>query len=369
MLASASLWLSWNFEPVVVLILAAVCAAYFYALGPLRRRYKLADSVDRGKAAFFVTAIVLIAVALLSPLHTLGTYYLLTAHMVQHMLLTVVAPPLLLLGIPGWMVAPLFQGARVRAVGRLLTHPVVAFGLYNANMWLWHVPALFDADAPLAAVRAMQFIDVAVVVGLLAIGALVLLPRLGGRTSGPTASILGSPVTSALAILALVVVTVTGPLNVQNWGPAFQPHNPLHLLMSAMFLGTAILYWCPILSPIPELLPRLSLGAGMLYMFISTQPMMALGALLTFAPQPFYTRYAGAPLLFGFTRLGDQQFAGLTMWLPMDAPLLLALSILFFRWVNQRDLEERIAAGELDATEPAATAAADAAVPSGSPGS
>jgi cytochrome c oxidase assembly factor CtaG len=148
-----------------------------------------------------------------------------------------------------------------------------------------------------------------------------------------------------------MVLAIAGPLNAATWSPVFQPHEPLHLLMDALFFVTALLYWMPILSPIPALLPRLSLGAGMLYMFVSTQPMMALGALLTFAPQPLYTRYAAAPLLLGFTRLGDQQMAGLIMWLPMDIPLLIAVSILLFRWVGEHDLAERIAAGEFDESE------------------
>jgi hypothetical protein len=96
----------------------------------------------------------------------------------------------------------------------------------------------------------------------------------------------------------------------------------------------------------------------MLYMFMSAMPMMVIGALLVFASQPLYTRYASAPLLWGFTRLGDQQLAGLIMWLPMDIPLLLTISILFFRWVNQQDLAERAAAGEFDEVFDPAPAAA-----------
>jgi cytochrome c oxidase assembly factor CtaG len=121
----------------------------------------------------------------------------------------------------------------------------------------------------------------------------------------------------------------------------------LHMLMDAMFIITAIIYWWPILSPV-QAVPRISPLFGMLYMFMNIMPMMVIGALLTFAPDVLYTRYAGAPLLWGFTRLGDQQFAGLTMWLPMDIPLFITISILFFRWVNQQDLAERAAAGEFD---------------------
>ena len=64
-LATTSLWLRWNLEPLTILSLAAVTAAYFYALGPLRRRYHLAETIDRGKVAFFVTGMGLLALALL----------------------------------------------------------------------------------------------------------------------------------------------------------------------------------------------------------------------------------------------------------------------------------------------------------------
>ena len=83
-------------------------------------------------------------VALVSPLHELGDNYLFSAHMVQHLLMTLVAPPLLLLGTPAWLIRPLLSGARVLRVARFLTLPVVAFVLFNTVFALWHVPALYD---------------------------------------------------------------------------------------------------------------------------------------------------------------------------------------------------------------------------------
>ncbi|MFI5272250.1 MAG: cytochrome c oxidase assembly protein [Ktedonobacterales bacterium] len=358
--ASTSLWLSWYFEPLVVAILTAIAGGYCYALVRNHRQPPQArQPVERARVAAFATGFALLALALVSPLHALGMSYLLTAHMVQHMLLTVVAPPLLLLGLPGWMLAPVFRVSWVLRVARWLTFPVVAYGLYNATIWIWHLPPLFDAEAPPVASIGLRLVDFAVVFGSLLIVALVALPLLVTRALAvraprrlirlaPASARRVGALVSAAGVSVVIALTLVGPLNAVAWGPAFQPHNPLHLLMVALFFATAILYWTPILSPIPELVPRLSFGAGMLYMFISTQPMMALGALLTFAPQPLYSRYAGAPLLWGFTRLGDQQFAGLIMWLPMDIPLLIALSVLFFRWMNHQELTERAAAGEFD---------------------
>jgi cytochrome c oxidase assembly factor CtaG len=358
-LATTSLWLRWNLEPLTILSLAAVTAAYFYALGPLRRRYHLAETIDKGKVAFFVTGMGLLALALLSPLDILGMEYLLTAHMLQHMMFSVVCPPLILLGIPGWMLEPLFRGPRVRRVARLITHPAVAFGIYNLNMWVWHLPALFDAPSPTAAVIGIQVLESLCVIGALILAA-IFLPGLlkrassvaDSRVSESSADDPGARMSVPLifgsgAILAIIALAALGALDPLAWGTDFEPHNPLHLLMDAMFIVTAIIYWWPILSPV-QAVPRISPLFGMLYMFMSIMPMMVIGALLTFAPDVLYTRYAGAQLLWGFTRLGDQQFAGLTMWLPMDIPLFITISILFFRWVGQQDLAERAAAGEFD---------------------
>lgn len=351
-LASTSLWLRWNFEPITVLALAAVTGAYFYALGPLRRRYHLAVTVDRGKVAFFVAGMVLLALALLSPLDYIGMEYLLTAHMLQHMMFSVICPPLILLGIPGWMLDPLFRGPRVQHVARIITHPAVAFGLYNLNMWIWHLPILFDASAPAAAVIGIQVVESLCVIGALIFAAMFLPGLLRNARSDEASSkrsrrSLVPLAASAIAIVAIIILAAIGALNLAAWGTNFEPHNPLHMLMDAMFIGTAIIYWWPILSPV-RAVPRISPLFGMLYMFMSAMPMMVIGALLTFAPDPLYTRYATAPLVWGFTRLGDQQFAGLTMWLPMDIPLFITISILFFRWVNEQDLAERAAAGEFD---------------------
>ena len=77
--------------------------------------------------------------------------------------------------------------------------------------------------------------------------------------------------------------------------------------------------------------------------------MVALGALLTFSSAPLYTPYIEAPRVWGLSPLADQQLGGLIMWLPTNIPYLIALSAVFFVWVNEHDRAERLAAGELDA--------------------
>lgn len=344
-LATIPLWLAWNLEPLPLLAIAALATAYAYGMGPWRRRLDPTPQLDRGKIAFFVTGLAFWVVAICSPLATLGMHYLLTAHMVQHVLLSVVVPPLLLLGTPAWLLEPLFQHERVRKVGRFLTQPVVAFGLYNLNMWVWHIPALLDATPPNVVVELNQLLDTGIIIGVFMVIALVVAPRIlqrGKQEQEPGAS--GRPVSTFVTLgVVLIGVIGLGALNFFDLGavlPSSEAHNPIHVLMDATFLGTAILYWCPILSPVPQL-PRISPVFGMLYMFISTQPMMALGALLVFAGGPLYHLYDGAPALWGLSRLGDQQLAGLIMWLIMDIPLLLTITILFFRWLNEQERQQR----------------------------
>ncbi len=139
-------WLTqWNTSPSLYVGTALVIGFYLYAVGPLRRKYHLADSVQRGQIIIFLSGVLIIFLALASPLDELGDEYLFSAHMVQHLLITLAGPPLILLGTPGWLIQPLLRDRLIFRIGKFLTFPVVAFILYNADFWLWHAPSLYDA--------------------------------------------------------------------------------------------------------------------------------------------------------------------------------------------------------------------------------
>ena len=121
-----------------------LAGGYLLAIGPLRQRFSGSHQVSPGQMARFLAGVLVILVALLSPLHELGDDYLFSAHMVQHLLLTLVVPPLLLLGTPPWLLRPLLGSARNMRVARFVTTPVVAFIIFNAVFVLWHVPELYD---------------------------------------------------------------------------------------------------------------------------------------------------------------------------------------------------------------------------------
>lgn len=114
-----------------------------------------------GRAALFWAGWAVVAMALLSPLYDLGEDSF-TAHMLEHELLMVVASPLLAASRPlGVLLESLPTGAR-RGWGALwaaATGPVVATAVHGAALWVWHVPALFDAALASRGVHALQHLS------------------------------------------------------------------------------------------------------------------------------------------------------------------------------------------------------------------
>lgn len=100
--------------------------------------------LDTAPFATFVGGVAVIFVALNGPIHDLSDNYLFSAHMVQHLLLMMVAPPLLLLGIPARLLRPLAARRGIRPVVRFLTRPLIAFAIYNIVLVGWHFPAAYN---------------------------------------------------------------------------------------------------------------------------------------------------------------------------------------------------------------------------------
>ena len=139
-----SLWTHWHGHPDVLIGLVVFEAVYLLGVGPLRERYDLADRTDPRQVATFTLGVLVIFVSLLSPLHELSDRYLFSAHMLQHVLLTLVAPPLLILGTPDWLLRPLMRPDIVFRLVRVLTHPALAFGVFNVVFSIWHLPGLYN---------------------------------------------------------------------------------------------------------------------------------------------------------------------------------------------------------------------------------
>jgi putative membrane protein len=136
-------WTTWHADPSVVIGLAALGLGYLVAT--LRRRRIDPDAdVEPSRVASFAGALLVLFGALTGPIHDLSDYYLFSAHMVQHLLLIFAMPPLLLYGIPGWMLRPLVRDERVTRLGRRLTCPTSAFAIFNVTLVAWHLPPLYN---------------------------------------------------------------------------------------------------------------------------------------------------------------------------------------------------------------------------------
>ena len=132
--------------------------AYLLGVGPLRERHNLADSVDSRQVATFTAGMMVVFFALTSPLHILSERFLFSMHMVQHVLLTLIAPPLLVLGTPAWLIRPMLRPNWAFRAARLLTHPITAIALFNIIFSIWHIPALYNSSLTSEAFHALEHI-------------------------------------------------------------------------------------------------------------------------------------------------------------------------------------------------------------------
>lgn len=140
-----SLPMEWTWEPSVLIGLALFTLAYSLATGPLRKRLRLGGPVDLKQKICFHAGTLLVFLALCSPLDALGDEYLFSAHMAQHLLLTFLAPPLWLLGLPDSLAEKLVPKGILRKVFTTAISPVPAFLIFNGVMWAWHIPAAYQA--------------------------------------------------------------------------------------------------------------------------------------------------------------------------------------------------------------------------------
>lgn len=126
---------TWDWEPSVVIGCAALAIGYVATV----RRHSFR------RMPYFLAGVVLLLLDLVSPIDTLGDRYLFSAHIVQHFLLALVIPPLLLLGTPRWFAAAALQRPWLNSLERALGQPPVSWMLGVGAMLAWHIPALFNA--------------------------------------------------------------------------------------------------------------------------------------------------------------------------------------------------------------------------------
>jgi cytochrome c oxidase assembly factor CtaG len=234
--------------------------AVVYLRGWLRLRSPSFQVIDRWRAAGFLLGVFLIWIAVASPLAS-GDAHLLTVHMVQHLLLMSLAPPLIWLGEPvrpllwglprrvGETVAlSLFQRRPIRRLGTVLGHPAVCWLAATGALVAWHIPA--------ALTLGMQ-----------------------------------SPI----------------------W----------HAIEHASFLSAGLLFWWPVVQPWPK--SSADRGWSIvLYLFLATLPCDILSGFLVFSERVAYPVYLSIHRHSSLSVLNDQQFAGALMWTAVTIIYLVA---------------------------------------------
>ena len=141
---SDSIWLHWHPHLEVVLGLILVQCAYLYGIGPYRRRQTDSPDINPRQTIMFTLGTFVIFLSLTSPLHILSDHYLFSAHMLQHVLITLICPPLLIVGTPGWLASKLFQHRWSISVFRRIFHPLGAVVIFNIIFSMWHLPILYN---------------------------------------------------------------------------------------------------------------------------------------------------------------------------------------------------------------------------------
>jgi putative membrane protein len=277
--------ISFEFQTDPFLLVPLIAVGVAYAVG-YRRISRRRHSQHR-RDSLFVVGYAALVVALISPLHSVGEQFF-SVHMVQHLLLSLVAAPLLLLSgsmpVLLWALPRrdrvtvgrmLGQPGVIRSILKFLTLPLVALALFVATQWLWHQPVAYD--------WALE----------------------------------------------------------NRWA---------HYFEHVSFFLTAILFWWPVIGA-PPLPSPLSYPARLGYTFLAWLPNSLLGAGISLSRAPLYPYYVEAARQTGVDPTFDQQLAGLIMWVPGDVVFAVILLILFAAYMRDEERKEVWIDRELDARD------------------
>ena len=173
-------WFEWHFHPDVIIGVLFLETLYCLVVGPIRKRLRWGDPVEPRKIAWFTAGMIVIYVALTSAIHELSESYLFSAHMIQHLLLIVIAPPMLVAGSPSWILRPIQSYWRLLAVARFITRPLVAFFIFSVVLSVWHIPYLYDLTLHSRAPHVLEhllFISSSVIMWLPVMSSMPEIPR------------------------------------------------------------------------------------------------------------------------------------------------------------------------------------------------
>jgi putative membrane protein len=262
-----SLFTYWHLDGFMAIFLLSLGLLYFYETG-----FKYPK-----KSIFFIAGLLMITISVGSPLDFLGENYLLSAHMLSHVLVLLVATPLLVLGIPDQKSKWLYWLG-----GKLRNLPWLAWFVGVSIMWFWHIPAIFN----------QLFEDPA---------------GMGSKGAIHSAALLSDiHVVSLIAAGIVFCWPVIGPVHSYRIAP----------LKAVLYLSVACIF-CSILGLLITFAP---LGIYPHYMHLQDP----LGFLNIIRNED------------GISTLVDQQIAGLIMWVPGCAIYLSASMYLLIKWFEER---------------------------------
>jgi cytochrome c oxidase assembly factor CtaG len=150
--AGPSVLTSWTFDPIQLTSLAVVAFLYYRRCATLARR---GTPVDTWRRISFGAGLAMLFFVLASPVDAFGEEQFLFVHMTQHMVVGDLAPLAIVAGLTGPILRPVLA---IRWVGklRILAHPLVALPLWAVNLYIWHLPVLYEAALHHDAVHALQ---------------------------------------------------------------------------------------------------------------------------------------------------------------------------------------------------------------------
>src|SRR5271167_3203091 len=277
---------SWSIPPAATFAIVLTALVYLRGWWLLRRAGS--PDVPPWRAVTFLGGLLTLWAALASPMDVFNGF-ILTAHMLQHMLLMMVAPPFILLGAP---LVPMVRGLPIfaarefagpflnwslaKSIGSALTHPVVALLLMGVAMFAWHTPALYE---------------------------------LALRSS--------------------------------SW----------HQVEHACFFLASIIFWWPVVQPWPShsQWPR---WAMVPYLLVADLQNTALSAILVFSDRVLYPSYSATPRLFGFSALEDQVAAGAIMWVLGSLAFIVPAIAIAIQCLSRKSFQAEIASGRKRETTP-----------------
>jgi putative membrane protein len=147
-----SLLTPWSFEPFQIVPTALIAMLYLRRGRTLARR---GQAVSRWKQASFWTGIALVVIALNSPVDALGEHHFFFLHMLQHVILGDLAPLCFVAGMSGPILQPVLKLRYVESL-RVLTHPLIALPIWAFDLYVWHIPFLYDAALHHDSVHALE---------------------------------------------------------------------------------------------------------------------------------------------------------------------------------------------------------------------